>query len=103
MDSFEVFKMIFYALDNQYDNNPSEELGNLLSSMNPFLFKGRGSAISDIFTKFEEMFNNKYKGRCTVEEGYQFAKDYLKTIKNKSAEEAFQNVSLEDWKKAVNS
>lgn len=99
MDSFELFKMIFYALDNQYDENPNEELGDLLSSMNPFLFEGVGSAVADVYVDFEKMFKQKFD-KCTVEEGYQFAIDYLKSLANKAAMKAFQNVSLEDWKEA---
>jgi hypothetical protein len=99
MDSFELFKMIFYALDNQYDENPNEELGDLLSSMNPFLFNGIGSAVPDIYIDFKKVFEQKFD-KCTIEEGYYFADDYLKLLKNESAIKAFQNVTFEDWKAA---
>lgn len=100
MDSFELFKMIFYALDNQYDENPNEELGDWLSSMNPFLFEGIGSAVPDVYLDFKKMFDQQFN-KCTAEEGYQFAKDYLKVLANEEAIKAFQKVSLEDWKEAV--
>ena len=100
MNSFELFKMIFYALDNKYDENPSEELGDLLSSMNPFLFEGIGSAVPDVYIDFKKMFEQKFN-KCTIEEGYNFAKEYLKVLANETAINAFKKVSLEDWKKAI--
>lgn len=97
MDSFELFKMIFYALDNQYDLNPSEELGNVLSSMNPFLFEGIGSAVPDLYVGFKEIFDKRFNGKCSIEEGYDFAKEYIASLKNNFVEDAFNKVTLDDW------
>lgn len=40
----EAYVAAFYYLDRIYDKEPDENLGDLLSSMNPFLFKDSQSA-----------------------------------------------------------
>ncbi len=103
MDSFELFKLIFYALDDQYDQNPNEELGQFLSSMNPFLFTGEGSAVPDIYEDFKTMFEKKYTSITSIKESYEFAKEYIKSINIPSVTEAFEKVSFEAWNNAIKS
>lgn len=54
MNCFDLFKMIFYVFDNEY-NNGSKEIGDLCSSMNPFLFEGEGSAVPDLYEDFKRV------------------------------------------------
>ena len=103
MDSFDLFKLIFYALDDQYDQNPNEELGQFLSSMNPFLFTGEGSAVPDIYEDFKTMFEKKYTSITSIKESYEFAKEYIKSINIPSVTEAFEKVSFEAWNNAIKS
>lgn len=44
MSRWDIFVMIFFYLDAYWDDHQTEELGNICSSMNPFLFMGIGSA-----------------------------------------------------------
>ncbi len=99
MNCFDLFKMIFYVFDNEY-NNGSKEIGDLCSSMNPFLFEGEGSAVPDLYEDFKKEFATKFNDKCTVEQGYEYGKLYAKKIKIKAAEKAFENITLEDWKSA---
>lgn len=52
MNKFELFTMIFYALNLYYGANPTDELGSFFGAMSPFTFKEVDSAISDIYTEF---------------------------------------------------
>ena len=101
MESFDLYKYIFYALDDQYDQNPNEELGNFLSGMNPFLFEGEGSAVPDVFKSFKQMFEAKYAEITSVKESYEFAKEYIASLNIKSVSEAFDKVTFEAWSDVV--
>ena len=48
MNKFELFSMIYYALNNYWKENKSEELTSFLSDMNPFLFDDIGSAVPSV-------------------------------------------------------
>ena len=80
MKCLDVFILVFYALDNIYDNQPNEVLGDFLSSMNPFLFKGEGSSVPDVYEKFKKSFNGKFVKECSETEGYYFAKDDIARV-----------------------
>ena len=101
MKCLDVFILIFYGLDNIYDNQPNEVLGDFLSGMNPFLFKGEGSAVPDIYSAFKESFGERFVKGCSETEGYYFAKDYIGKLKIKEVREAFEKISLEQWIAAV--
>lgn len=100
MDSYKLYKVLFYALDSVWDNTKNEELGNCLSGMNPFLFKDVGSADSAYYSSFKEKFDAKFQSSCTIEEGYEFCRDYIKDLNNDALIEAFNCKTLEDWIKA---
>ena len=97
MKCLDVFILLFYGLDNIYDKQPNEVLGNFLSGMNPFLFKDKGSAIPDIYNKFKKSFEKRFKNECSEIEGYYFVKDYIDKIKIAELREAFEKISLEEW------
>ena len=52
MNKFELFTMVFYALDAQWHKNKRSDLGNFLSSMNPFWWGDIGSADPAIYVDF---------------------------------------------------
>ena len=52
MNKFELYTMIFYALDLYYEANPTDELGSFLGAMSPFTFKEVDSADSAIYLDF---------------------------------------------------
>ncbi|MCQ2506976.1 MAG: hypothetical protein MJ113_07395, partial [Lachnospiraceae bacterium] len=49
MNKFELYCMIFLALDADWDDTQDEELGKFLSDANPFLFAGNVSAVRSIY------------------------------------------------------
>ena len=52
MTQFDLFSMVFLTLDHYWDEHKGEELGQFLSSMNPFLLEGEGSAVPNVFADF---------------------------------------------------
>ena len=52
MSKFELFCMIFYVLDAEWDENKNPTLGEFLSSANPFLFDSLSSAVPEIYDNF---------------------------------------------------
>ena len=52
MSKYELFCMIFYVLDAEWDETKNKHLGTFLSAANPFLFKGTGSAVPAIYEHF---------------------------------------------------
>ena len=75
MKEFDLYKMIFYALDYYWDEYKGEELGLFLSGMNPFLFLGEGSAVPDIYPAYKKFLNGR---EITVEGSYDVAREYIK-------------------------
>jgi hypothetical protein len=93
---------MFYGLDDQYDLNQNEKLGNFLSAMNPFLFKGEGSADPAIYEKFKGEYESCFSNECTVEDGYYFVKEWLKKQNNVELNNAFEKITIEEWIEAAN-
>ena len=52
MNKFELFCMIFFALDADWDETKDSTIGEYLSSANPFLFEDTGSADPAVFDQF---------------------------------------------------
>ena len=77
MNSFELFTMIFFTLDAYWDEHKGEELGNFLSGMNPFLFEGEGSAISNVYSEFCAFLDDM---TITKENSYSIAKEYVYSL-----------------------
>ena len=96
MNKFELFTMIFYALDLYYDHNPSEELGRFLSEMSPFTFKQVGSADPAVFKNFCDFIGNE---EITIENSYEKAQRYIANINDLDLETAFMNTDEEKWVK----
>lgn len=94
MNRFELFTMIFYALDLYYDEHPSDDLGGFLGAMSPFTFKEVDSADSAVYDGFCKAVEQAY---INVEESYDLASAYLKTIENVDVYTPFLSVSREDW------
>lgn len=94
MNRFEMFTMIFYALDLYYDEHPSDDLGGFLGAMSPFTFKGIDSADSAVYEDFCRIVMDQ---QIPIEKSYDMAVSYLKTIENVDAYTPFASVSREDW------
>ncbi len=66
MTQFDLFSMIFLTLDHYWDEHKGEELGQFLSSMNPFLFEGEGSAVPPVISYGKNILGISTLGDCTV-------------------------------------
>lgn len=103
LNCYEAFKMLYYSLDYIWDETKDENLGEFCSNMNPFLWKGENSADPAVYSHFKKLFNEKFNDECSYEEAYNFSKEYLKKevdIYAKYGLEAFEKISLENWKNA---
>ena len=76
MNKFELYCMIYYVLDAEWDENKNEELGKFLSSANPFQFKDIGSADPLIY-------------KCAIK--------YVNSLESKDVKTAFLTVDREEW------
>lgn len=85
--------MIYYVLDAVWDDNRDARLGEYLSSANPFLFDGIGSAVPDVFSDFCE----KITEPVTVENSYAAASAYIASLENKAVSEAFSAMKEKEW------
>ncbi len=97
MNKFELFCMIFYVLDAEWDENKNPVLGEFLSSANPFLFDGLSSAVPEIYDKFASYITEP----LTVENSYDKALSYINYLHNDIITKAFESVSKEEWIKST--
>lgn len=105
LNCYNTFKMLYYTLDNIWDESKDENLGEFCSNMNPFLWKGEGSADPALYSHFKKQFEEKFKDTCSYEEAYNFSKEFLKNevdIYAKYALEVFEKIPLNDWIEACN-
>ena len=98
MNSFELFCLIFYALDAAWDAESDPVLGTWLSDANPFLFSDCDSAVSNCFADFEEWLG---KREITVENSFSLAQEYVMRLRLPAAETVFSNLSSERWVSAA--
>jgi len=66
MNKFELYCMIYYVLDAEWDESKNAELGAFLSGANPFLFADIGSADPMVYAHFCENIS----GEITIENSY---------------------------------
>ncbi len=94
MNSFELFTMVFFTLDAYWDENKGEELGNFLSGMNPFLFEGEGSAISNIYSDFCAFLGNRI---ITKDNSFDIAREYVSSLDKDYVLVAFEWIDKKKW------
>ncbi len=95
---YDVFVLMFDALDAMYDEAPNENLGNYLSGLNPFWFDDEGSADPAEYEEFKEAFSEFFADKeATSEETYIFCKNYLKSKAPKEVNDAFDKIDRDDW------
>lgn len=95
MNRWVLFVMIFFYLDAYWDEHQTDELGDICSSMNPFLFEGIGSADPAIWSEFCDEYEDK---EYSLEESYEIAKKYVATLNSEEAVKAMEDSSLGEWK-----
>ena len=97
MNKFELFTMIFYALDYEWDNNHEQDLGNFLSDMNPFLFEDEGSADPAVYAEFCSVISEQ----VTEENSYDLARKYIDSVGLAAVTEAFSKISRSVWNECL--
>lgn len=93
MNTFELFCLIFYALDAAWDESKNEELGDYLSSANPFLFKDIGSANPEVYERFQAMLPAK----VSLEDSFDLAIEYVNTLGSPFIPEILQKIGKNRW------
>ena len=100
MNVYAIFKLMYFALDSKWEKDKDEDLGQYLSEMNPFLWNDEGSADPEMYSKFKSKFQEKFNSNeCSVEESYNFTKNFLEADDNINAIKAlrvFSNISLDE-------
>ncbi len=94
MNKFELFSLIFFALDAQWDNAPNDALGNYLSDANPFLFTDIGSADPACYDDFCKIIN---KNIIELNDSYKTAKVYIEKLDISEVTEAFVKTDETQW------
>ena len=95
MNRFELFTMVFFVLDGYWDEHKNDELGEFLSSMNPFLFEDIGSAVPDIYSDFCKFIGDR---NITLENSFDIAKEYINGIGVGCVLDAFRWIDEQKWK-----
>lgn len=101
MTNFELFTLIYFVLDAEYDSleQKDEDLMHFISELNPFIWKEESSADPAYFEEFCQFMKDKKLGDDL---GYSIAIGYLKTeYCYKKAIDYFLKTSLDEWKDAV--
>ena len=97
MNKFELYCMIFYVLDEEWDESNNPQLGAFLSGANPFLFADIGSADPAIYTHFCETVTSQ----ITIENSHEMAARYIAVLANESVSKAFASIDEAEWVECV--
>ena len=97
MNKYELYCMVFYVLDAEWDENKNPQLGEFLSGANPLLFDDIGSADPTIYEKFCEIVN----GNITVENSYGIASKQISELGNEVVSSAFSTINENEWVECV--
>ena len=93
MNKFELYCMIYYVLDAEWDESKNAELGKFLSSANPFQFRDIGSADPEIY----EEFCKEIPDTITRDDSYGYARNYVESLGNRDVQAAFLTIDREEW------
>ncbi|MDO5014587.1 MAG: hypothetical protein Q4E28_01340 [Clostridia bacterium] len=97
MNQFELFTMIFYVLDAEWDETQDRILGDFLSGANPFLFEDLSSADPEIYKQFCEIVTEP----ITVENSYIIASKYIASLNSNIISKAFKSITEDEWVDSV--
>lgn len=93
MNKFELFCMIFYVLDAEWDETKDMQLGEYLSAANPFLFDDIGSADPTVYADFCATVTEPIR----IEDSYDIACNYVNKNDNAVVRTAFSSIEKKDW------
>lgn len=96
MNKFELFSMIYFALEAYYEDEvkTNENLRIVLSDMNPFVWQENCSADPAMYNEFCGFLGDR---RITLENSLDMAKEYVKTIEFVDVTEAFKDMTDQEW------
>ena len=97
MNKFELFCMIFFVLDAEWDESQDQSLANYLSGANPFLFADVGSADPSVYLSY----CNEISEPIPIEDSFKIARSYVRNLGIQSAEDAFNTFTEEEWLDSV--
>lgn len=97
MNKFELFCMIFYVLDADWDDTKDAVVGEQLSGANPFLFDDSGSADPAVFAHFCTVIDRD----ITEKNSYSLAVKYIEELNDKNITKAFYSLGEETWMNSV--
>lgn len=97
MNKFELYCMIFYVLDAEWDKSNDTQLAAFLSSANPFLFADIGSADPTVYANFCDVVTSQ----ITIESSYEIAAGYIALLDNEVIGKAFASVDKDEWIECV--
>ncbi len=101
LTNFELFCLIFYALDAVWDDSHDKKLGEYLSDANPFLWAEKVSADPAVYDDFCKYIPQE---RIAIEESYDFARGYINVLPAryvKAVRNAFAVITKEKWLNSV--
>ena len=96
MNKFELFTLIYFVLDAYYEDEvkTNENLGIILSDMNPLVWKDCGSADPEMYSEFCRLVGEQ---KITLENSLKLAKEYVKTIDFADVTEALKDMTNDEW------
>lgn len=98
MNKFDLYCMIFLALDADWDDTQDEELGKFLSDANPFLFEGNVSAVRKVYEEFCSYIGDR---EISIENSFEIAKEYIAFLANEAVSESFALLEKEQWEEGL--
>lgn len=95
MNEYELFTMIYFVLDAYFEKDIEDPfISTVLSDMNPFVWADKGSADPAMYSEYLEFLNGR---AITLENSFDIAKEYVKTIDFADVTAAFEEMSENDW------
>ena len=95
MNEFELFTIMYFWIDCYYKNTTDDRINNVISEMNPFLWKDIGSADPAYYDDFCRYIKGE---TITLDNSFELAKNYIKTIDYVDITEAFEEPDYDKWK-----
>lgn len=95
MNEFELFTMIYFALDAYYEKDIDDPFINtVLSDMNPFVWADIGSADPAMYSEYLDFLGGR---AITLENSLNIARDYVKTIDFADVTAALDEMAEDEW------
>lgn len=95
MNEFELFTMIYFALDAFYGTKIEDVfICTVISDMNPFIRSDIGSADPAMYSEYIDFLNGR---TITIDNSLDIAKEYLETIDYADVTDALKDMTTEEW------